>query len=192
MDTIEGIRVDDEITLRWPTPADAEALFTLVEDNRDHLARWLPWVGDIQTVEDERRWIEGSQQAMVKGRENSPLIIYQGALVGAISIHSQDFVNRHCEIGYWVSKSHEGRGIVTRACRALLACAFESLGMHHVDIRMAPQNTRSAAIPQRLGLVYEGVLRESQHLNGQHVDHAVYSMLISEWADLKAKPTGLS
>ncbi len=55
MSTVETIKVDEEILLRWPSMADAEELFKLIDTNREHLGRWLPWVDAIQSLDDEKR-----------------------------------------------------------------------------------------------------------------------------------------
>ena len=52
MSTVETIKVDEEILLRWPFMADAEELFKLIDANREHLDRWLPWIEVIGSVED--------------------------------------------------------------------------------------------------------------------------------------------
>lgn len=54
MSTVQTIKVDEEILLRWPFMADAEELFKLIDANREHLGRWLPWVDAIQSLDDEK------------------------------------------------------------------------------------------------------------------------------------------
>ena len=177
------LRVDDEILLRWPSMADAEVLFALVDSNRDHLGRWLHWVGTVRTVEDERRWVENRLTAEARGQGTPPLIIYRGTLVGAIGFDRIDSLNKACEVGYWMAEDAQGSGIVTRTCHALIDYAFDQLGMNRVQIRAATDNKRSRAIPERLGLVFEGIQRQAGLVRGEFQDIAVYSMLASEWTD---------
>jgi ribosomal-protein-serine acetyltransferase len=146
----------------------------------------------MRSVEDERRWVEGCMKAQAEGTHTPPLIVYQGALVGCIVAERIDLLRKSCEIGYWLAQDLQGRGIVTRACRGLLTFVFDSLGMNHVQIRVVPENTRSLAIPKRLGFVYEGTQRQAQFLNGQFHDFAVYSMLASEWANRTASRGSLA
>lgn len=183
------IRVDDDILLRWPTMADAEDIFALIDSNREHLGRWVPWVYAIRTVDDERQWVQGRMKAQEEHSGTPPLIIYQDSIVGSVGTDSIDALRKSCEIGYFLAESLQGRGIVTRACSDLLTYIFDTLRMNRVQIRAMPHNKRSIAIPERLGFVYEGVQRQAQLLNGQFHDFAVYSMLASEWANAKA-PSG--
>jgi ribosomal-protein-serine acetyltransferase len=58
---------------------------------------------------------------------------------------------------------------------------FESMGLHRITIRAAPGNTRSRAIPERLGFVQEGVLREAGRVGEGYTDLVVYGVLDREW-----------
>ena len=176
------IQVDDEILLRPPKISDAEDLFALVDSSRDYLRRWLPWVDGIRSARDYRPWIEGR----AGGNEYRLLIVYKGAVVGATGISDLDSPNKAGEIGYWLAENMQGRGIVTRTCRALLNYAVGELGMNRMQIRIATGNKESLAIPERLGFQFEGALRQAELVNGEYYDLALYSMLASEWREAKA------
>ena len=72
---------------------------------------------------------------------------------------------------------------MTRACRALVTHAFRELGLHRVEIRAAPGNRRSRAIPERLGFRQEGILRDAEWPYDHYVDLVVYAMLADEWEE---------
>ena len=91
-----------------------------------------------------------------------------------------DPVNRSGEIGYWLRADRGGRGIMTACCRVLVAHGFERLALNRIVIAAATENTKSRAIPERLGFRFEGVLRQPEWLYDRFVDHAVYSLLRSE------------
>ena len=46
------IRLKDSILLRPYTRADADIIFRTVDENRQHLGHWFPWVKATQRVED--------------------------------------------------------------------------------------------------------------------------------------------
>ena len=181
---MDTIRVDDEIVIRPVIASDAETVFALVDANRAYLARWLPWVDGIRTIDDELHWIERMADPSSHDREQPCAIEHGGVVVGGIGITLEP-MNRSGEIGYWLAEAMQGRGIVTRACRALVDDAFQSQGLHRLFIRTDPENRRSRAVPERLGFVHEGTQRESLYANGAHHDAAVYSMLAPEWAARK-------
>ncbi len=71
---------------------------------------------------------------------------------------------------------------MTEAVRALVEHAFGEWQLNRVEIRVAVGNERSAAIPERLGFVREGVLRQAERHADGFKDNVVYSALASEWS----------
>jgi ribosomal-protein-serine acetyltransferase len=100
-----------------------------------------------------------------------------GRLCGMVAHHRIDWTDRCTSLGYWLDGSHQGNGIMTQSCRAVIGHAFTTLGLHRVVIRCAMENQRSRAIPERLGFALEGIERQSQWLYDHFVDLAVYALL---------------
>jgi ribosomal-protein-serine acetyltransferase len=92
-----------------------------------------------------------------------------------------DMMDQKAEVGYWIDRDAEGRGIVTRACERFLAFAFEDLGLHRVELLAATGNERSRAVAERLGMVLEGTGRENGRIAGGFVDLVTYGILDREW-----------
>jgi ribosomal-protein-serine acetyltransferase len=172
------IRVDSEITLRSPGITDAEGLFALIDSNRDHLGRWLPTLVAVQTIDQERGWLQ--ERIDGQGAEKPLLIVVDQQIVGVIGAEIQE-QNSAAEVGYWLAEGQQGRGITTRSCAAMVDELLRAQGMNRVVIRASVDNTRSRAIPERLGFIHEGVERQAVKLPNGYVDMAVYSMLASEW-----------
>jgi ribosomal-protein-serine acetyltransferase len=149
----------------------------LVEKNRAHVRPWLPWVDETISPEDTRRFIRDTLHKLADAREYGFEIVYRGELVGDIGL-SVERGAREAEVGYWLSEEFQGRGIVSRATRSLVDFAFIDLGLNRVVINCAIDNTRSRAIPERLGFTLEATLRERE-VGGK--DQVVYSLLRSEW-----------
>ena len=165
--------------VRLLEPADAEVVFTLVDAERQRLRRWMPWVDGTTSPRDSREFIEHAR-ALDPDLEGLGFFV-EGAYAGGMGMRV-DVMNRHAEIGYWIGSRWEGRGIVTRGCRALIDHAFGTLRLHRVAIQVAPGNVRSRAIPERLGFTKEAVLREAGRTDEQgFVDLLVYGLLESEW-----------
>lgn len=173
--------VDEEISLRMLAIRDAEALFKLTNQSRNYLRQWLPWVDEINTIEDSRNFIKHSFQTYAEQGGINAGVFYQGELVGMIGFNSFDLKNKIGYVGYWLASTCQGRGIMTRSVRALISHAFEELQLNRIDIRAAHDNIRSRAIPERLGFTEEGRLRQVEWLYDRYVDHVVYGMLASEW-----------
>ena len=178
---MRSIHVDRDLRLRDPTQADAAELFELIDANRRYLARWLPWPSLIRTVADEHEWIRSRLIPGASDNELALLIIFGGAIAGGLGIAGLGSPNRAAEVGYWLSESLQGHGIVTRSCHAALEYTFEARSINRVQIRAAVDNTRSRAVPERLGFTFEGVQRQAVLVGGAFQDLAVYSLLATEW-----------
>jgi ribosomal-protein-serine acetyltransferase len=169
----------DGAEVRVLDPPDADDVFRLVDAERDRLRPWLGWVDDTGSAADVRRFIEGCR-ASVTDLDGLGLFV-RGDFRGGLGLMVRP-MHREGEIGYWIGLAFEGRGLVTRASRALVTYGFGDMRLHRITIRAAPENARSRAIPERLGFVQEGVLREACRVGGGFTDLVVYGMLDREWA----------
>jgi ribosomal-protein-serine acetyltransferase len=173
--------VDDEIELRLHEERHADELFALTDRNREHLRRWLPWVDHTREVNDTLQFIRRVRQSYADNKAIATSVWFDGDIAGTLGLHLLDWSVGSGEIGYWLGAAYEGKGIMTRACRGLISCAFEELGLNRIVIRCQPENARSSAIPKRLGFTGEGTLRECSKLRDELIDLEVYSLLRREW-----------
>lgn len=162
---------------------DADELFAVVEANRDHLRPWMPWVGATVSPGDVRTFIQSTIDQRARNDGYQCAIRQDGAIIGVLGHHRIDWPNQLTSLGYWLSADHQGRGIMTRACGALIGFAFESLLLNRVEIWAAVKNRRSIAVIERLGLVEEGVRRQAEWVHDRFVDLRCYSILREEWTE---------
>jgi len=168
------------LALRAIHPHDAAAVYALVDTSRDHLRAWLPWVDASRSVEYTREFFEHVVEQRARGTTAAYLILERGRIAGMIGLHDIDWTNRSFLIGYWVAARAEGRGLITRACRALVEVAFDQWDMERAVIHCGVGNRRSSAVARRLGFTLEGVARHAQLLHGQFIDLEVWSLLRAE------------
>ena len=174
-------QVSEGIELKQFERRDAEALFAVVSRNREYLRQWLPWVDQTRSEEDIRQFLSRVTAQCDEGLGPNFGIWHAGTLAGAVGCHPFDRANRSCSLGYWLEAGRQGQGIMTACCRRLVEYVFREAGLHRVQIRCAIGNTRSCAIPQRLGFTHEGVLREAEWVNDRWLDLNMYSMLEREY-----------
>ncbi len=163
---------------------DADAIFEIIDTQREHLQEWLPFVPFTVTSQDTKEFIQ-SVLEVPDGEIEPTFTIRKGKqIVGLIGFRDSDYFNRKTEIGYWISFACRGQGIVTRATKKLCEYAFETRGMNRVQIRCGVGNIRSSAIPRRLGFTFEGIAREAEyHPDNRFIDLEVYSLLNSDLKD---------
>jgi ribosomal-protein-serine acetyltransferase len=171
----------DGFSLRLLEERHARTLFVAVERERERLRPWLPWVDATRTEEDTLSFIKSALEQFAENRGFAAGIWSGARLVGTIGVHRIDWLNRRVEIGYWLAREFEGRGVMTDACRAVLTHLFRELELHRVEIRCATGNARSAAIPRRLGFTLDGTLREAQLVGDRYHDLLVFGMLRQDW-----------
>ena len=76
---------------------------------------------------------------------------------------------------------------MTEAVRACVDHAFTTWKLNRVMIQAAVENTRSRAIPERLGFREEGILREVERIGDRMLDDVVYAMLAADWPGAPVK-----
>jgi ribosomal-protein-serine acetyltransferase len=174
-------RVDEDIELRLSEERFAEEATAVVRDNLDHLKEWLPWVKDDYSVEDTLEFVRRNLQQFAANEGFSAQIVYRGRFAGNIGFNKIDWANRKTEVGYWIAAPFQGRGVVTRACRAFVGHAFDVLRLNRVEIYCGVGNAKSRRIPERLGFRQEGTLRQAEWLHDHFIDLVLYSMLAEDW-----------
>jgi RimJ/RimL family protein N-acetyltransferase len=70
--------------------------------------------------------------------------------------------------------------------RAMLALAFEGMGMHRAIASVDPRNVPCVRMLERVGLRKEAHFRESLRWGDGWADDAIYAMLAREWASHRA------
>lgn len=175
--------VEKGLRLELPEPSQEKELADLVQKNLDHLQAWMPWALDDYSIEHARQWIDQTRAEFAETGAFNALIVLDGELIGTIGFHRLDKLNRHAEIGYWIDKRSEGKGIVTKCCGVLIRYLFDKMELNRIQINCNIENLRSRAIPERLHFRLEGILREVEYLNGRYGDWAIYGLLRNEWKE---------
>ena len=170
-----------EITLEKLNLDHTQELYDLTALNREYLKEWLPWLDQIKSSDDTQAFIESTIKESSSGGAPNFAILYQGVICGVVGFHEINKQHRIGSFGYWLAEDHTGKGIITDAVRGLLKIGFDEFGLNKIEIRCAVDNSKSRAVPERLGFTYEATLRQCEWLYLKYVDHAIYSMLAAEY-----------
>jgi len=176
----KSLLVEEGLEISIPKEVDALDLFNLVDENRAYLREWLPWLDDVQSVDDELALIRS-----LSSDKSDAFVLYiirqLGDLVGVISLNWVDWSNRSFGLGYWVSQSSTGQGIMTKACSRLMDHCFDDLKLHRSVIEAAVENFPSRAVAERLGMRVEGISKDREWLYDHFVDGSLYAITAPEW-----------
>lgn len=156
-------------------PDDLEQLVAVVNANLDRLRPWMPWAQEPVTLESQREFLERSMREWAEGVDFVYGIFDGDTILGGTGLHSRRGPGI-LEIGYWVSASGEGRGLVTAATRALAEVAASYDDVRDIAIYCDEANVRSAAVPRRLGFTLTAVVEVEPLAAAETGRHQVWTM----------------
>ena len=145
------IDLDEDLHLRRFVPDDAQALHDAIVASFAELHPWMPWCKDPVEIAEQREFLERTEKAWESAEAfGYALCNAAGELLATISL--MDRVGPGAlEIGYWRRSDASGRGLITRATKALTEVGLSLPGVERIEIHCDAANLRSAAVPQRLG-----------------------------------------
>ena len=169
----------DGLTLRAFIDADAEAFVRAARESVGTVGRWLSWCHAGYTEAEALDWfaLARSQASVGAAHEFGVFDADSGAFVGGAGLNLIEVGHRYCNVGYWVRESCQGRGIATRAVKALLPHAFGPLGLRRVEVVIAVNNAASAGVARRSGALFEGVARNRIVIDERSLDALVFSFV---------------
>ena len=175
------------LTLRHPAPGDAPRIQKLAGDrdvaiNTMHIPHPYPDGAAEQ-------WI--AKQSELRGQGQHNFAIDDGELVGGIGLRVQPEFER-AEIGYWIGKPFWGRGYATEAAGAMIRYGFEELKLHRIYAGYFSRNEQSARVLIKIGMKYEGALRQHVKKWDTFVDVVYYGILDDEWRAFASSNHSLS
>lgn len=107
------------------------------------------------------------------------ITLQTGELCGACGLEL-DPVNSHAELGYWIGLPYWGRGFATEATSILIDFGFTHLDLHRIFAAHFSNNPASGRVLQKIGMTYEGRLREHYLKWGKFLDAEAYGILSSD------------
>jgi RimJ/RimL family protein N-acetyltransferase len=180
----------DELLLRPWQAGDAEAVYRACQD--PDIQRWTTVPRPYERHHAVGFVTDYTDQAWSKGT-GAPMGVFEaatGTLLGSMGLR-MDLPASEAEIGYWTVPAARGRGVATRAGRALARWALDGLGIRRLVWRAAIGNHASRLAALRIGVQIEGVQRARLAApNGGFIDGWVGALLSGDV--LSATPTWLA
>lgn len=151
---------------------------------------WTYYNKDYSDSREMKSWVETSLKEYEEERRVPFTVIDMDdkKICGSTSFLNIAFEEQRLEIGWtWLGREYMGTGVNRSAKFALFSYAFEIMKMERVELKTNVLNDHAKASMMRLGLVPEGVLRSHMNWQGQRRDSAYFSMLRSEWPEIKQR-----
>jgi ribosomal-protein-alanine N-acetyltransferase len=173
------IATGPNLTLRYPAPEDASALFALGSDPA--VTRFFSW--RYRHPGDAERWIAGREAARAAGEWLEFVVEHRDrGVAGITGLTEPSRRDGRAVTGTWLGSAFWGSGVNTEAKALLARIAFDACGMQRLGSYASTGNARSRRALEKLGFVREGTLR-GYHRHGDRVhDVDVFSLLRDEFA----------
>jgi RimJ/RimL family protein N-acetyltransferase len=154
---------------------------------------WNSNVTVVPSRETIADYVKAALDGQAKGRE-LPLVIINVAanqIVGTTRFYEIRPDDRAAAIGYtWLAMSAQRTAVNTESKLLLLTHAFEHWRCNRIELITDVLNEQSRAAILRLGAKQEGILRKHLILpSGRIRDSVVFSIIDTEWPDVKARLT---
>jgi RimJ/RimL family protein N-acetyltransferase len=106
--------------------------------------------------------------------------------VGWLCLMEASTAHKAIELGYVLyGPSMQRTTLATEAFYLVMSHVFDTLGHQRLEWTCTAENAKSRRAADRLGFTLEGILRSKLILKGVTRDVAVYSLLATEWPDVK-------
>lgn len=165
---------------RLVTLDDVEVLAELVSANRGFMRPFEPVrAPEYFTVDGQRAVVAEFLEQHAQGRALPHLVLDDGGrVVGRIVLSAIAYGPfRSANLGYWVDRAHNGRGLATAATADMVRRAFDDLGLHRVSAGALEHNLASRRVLERNGFVRYGLAPRYLNIAGRWQDHVLYQRL---------------
>jgi ribosomal-protein-alanine N-acetyltransferase len=166
----------DRLHLRPPTAKDAMPLRGLL--SIPTVTRFSNWPDGPSQVQCERcaRWMS---KLHASGKGCAWLIEDRGSktFIGAIRFNSFQKKWKYGEIGYELHPDFWGRGLMTEALRAVVACGHCTFKLNRIEAWTLPGNAASDRVLQKAGFQHKGTMRQKAWFKGAFHDLRMFGRL---------------
>ena len=172
----------DRLELRPVRDEDIDRI--LEYRNSPDVTYWL-----LRTVVDPAAFRKAWRRAAEDPDDHSVAVLRDGAVIGTVSLELVDGMGQpgmpprtEAQLGYIFDPAHAGHGYATEAVTAMVAHAFDRLGVRRLTAGCFADNRASVRILEKVGMRREQHgIGDSWHAELGWVDGYTYGLLAEEW-----------
>nr|WP_154892360.1 GNAT family protein [Paenibacillus xylanexedens] len=98
-------------------------------------------------------------------------------LIGSCNYLGCDSNCMRVELGYVLSDQYWNQGIMTEVVSKIIQFGFEEVGLERIQARCMVDNTGSAKVMEKVGMKFEGILRNYMKVKNELRDLKMYAIL---------------
>jgi ribosomal-protein-alanine N-acetyltransferase len=176
-----------DIELRPPLPADAQALFPLVDHTP--VCDTLVWDGP-ESFEEYRRGLAMRAVQVLAGEKHFFTIMLKpaGQPIGSCDLRVEAAEGRRANAGLWIGEPFQGRGYGTQTIGALAAYGFNRLGVEAIEADIFVGNWASRRAFEKNGFALTATETGALIKRGQPVDEWMLELTRSAFDSRAGKP----
>ncbi len=166
----------NRLTLRAISAADAAKIFEMRSTGRinQFIAR-----EDMEYFDDSAKLVERVNLAY----QNKQAIGWAGILrdnqdiIGTCGFNQIDFPNLRAEIGGELAVEYWGKKIALEAITAILDFGLNTMNLHTIEAKVAPENRSAIFLLESLGFTKEAHYKDRIYFREQFLEMAVYTLI---------------
>lgn len=135
----------------------------------------------VDSVQAAERWIAARSDQWGAGLAYSFAVVDgDGLVVGQVRVGPVDRRHSTGWVSYWTTTSARGRGVASRACRAVARWAFDEAELFRLELGHRVNNPASCAVARAAGFAVEGRQRQKLEYDGVRYDVELHARLVTD------------
>ncbi len=171
------IAENDSIVIRSFENSDASEFCNAVLESLDTVGVWMPWCHDQYSETEALEWFDSCARGISSGESYDVGLFDKddGLLLGSVAINQIDSVNRIGNIGYWIRRTQQQKGIAVSAVRMMHQFGLGELGLNRLIIVVVESNLASRRVAEKSGAHFECIAAKRLMHQGKPQAAAIYS-----------------
>ncbi|MDJ0554147.1 MAG: GNAT family protein [Microcoleaceae cyanobacterium MO_207.B10] len=171
----------DRIIIRKMCLNDADDMFEYASD--PEVSKYTGWYTHY-SIEDTKLFLHHVINSYLNNQVSSWGIVHKldEKFIGTLGFIAWNIEHARGEIGYALSRKYWGKGYMTEVVNAIIYFGFSRMMLNRIEARCAIQNIASARVMEKVGMKYEGILRQHMFMKGKYRDLKIYSITKDEFS----------
>ena len=159
------------VYLRHVRDTDRAEFVQLMRRSKDLHAPWImPPTNFTSFAQYIARTRTDDHEGFIVGRYSDDQIV---GVINLNNVVRGSFLN--ASLGYYVGAPYLGKGYMAEGLELVKHYAFNTMNLHRLEANIQPNNTRSIALVQRTGFVFEGLSKNFLFIDRRWRDHERWS-----------------
>jgi RimJ/RimL family protein N-acetyltransferase len=167
----------ERLTLRPLVESDARNIFQSLSEQET-----MRLTGTFETFTFEQVEVYCARVAAAENRADYIITLSNSnTFIGEAVINDINWHNRSAHYRIAVSQNYVDQGYGSEATRLMMAYAFNTLGLHRIELEVYNFNPRARRVYEKIGFVAEGELRDVLYMDGEFHNATFMSLLEHEF-----------